>query len=185
MDGRAMVEGMGSVGVAEPVGTNRIGDTNSLCGPTQNHADAATVQRPSTPGAKNQFLGPRRATAVTEFHPQTMGQGNGPRPSILAENRYLTSSSPEMKIPPPQAAGFGYPQAGGVKQAEQEPVSWFGFGGEHSLHLLLAKDSFRQAILVAWQRQFRRRIDWQVPHPVAEGEQALNGGQRARPGDGS
>ena len=90
-----------------------------------------------------------------------------------------------MKIPPPQAAGFGYPQAGGVKQAEQEPVSWFGFGGEHSLHLLLAKDSFRQAILVAWQRQFRRRIDWQVPHPVAEGEQALNGGQRACSGDGS
>src|SRR6266851_4335367 len=82
-----------------------------------------------------------------------------------------------MKIPPPQA--------GGVKQAEQEPVSWFGFSGEHSLQLLLAKDSFRQAILVAWQRQFRRRIDWQVPHPVAEAEQPLNGGQRARSGDGS
>src|SRR5713101_3522561 len=136
MDGRAAVEGMGGVGVAEPVGTNRIGDTNSLCGPTQNHADAATVQGLSAPGAKNEVLGPRRSTAVTEFHPETRGQGNGSRPGILAENRYLTSSPPEMKIPPPQAAGFGYPQAGGVKQAEQEPVSRLGFGGEHPLDVV-------------------------------------------------
>ena len=82
-------------------------------------------------------------------------------------------------------AGFRNPQAGCVEQPEQNVIMWFCFGGEHSTHVLLAQDPFRQAILIAGQRQFRGRIDRQVPHPDAEAEQAFDGGQRARPRDRS
>ena len=101
----------------------------------------------------------------------------------MPKNRNLAGVASSMQVAPEQVAGFRHTQASGVEQPKQNAIAWFCFGGEDPLNVLLREDPFRQAILVAGQRQFRGRIESQVPYPDAETEQALDGGQRAHAGD--
>jgi hypothetical protein len=50
-------------------------------------------------------------------------------------------------------AGFRHAQSGGIEQPQQSAITWFCFGSEDPLNVLLREDPFCQAILVAGQRQ--------------------------------
>jgi hypothetical protein len=60
----------------------------------------------------------------------------------------LPGLAARRQIAPPQTAGFRNAQASAVEQPEQRFVARTLFRNEHSPHVFLANDSFRQALLI-------------------------------------
>lgn len=170
--GSPRFERVRSVGVTEPVRADSLNDTGSLGGTPHDDADAPAVQWLSAPGSKNWLLGLRRSAPAHQLPPNLGGQGNRPCPTVLSEYRNLASVASSVQVAPEQVARFRHTPAGGIEQPQQNAITRFCFGGEDPLNILLSEDPFRQAILVAGQRQFRRRVDWQIPQPIAEAKQA-------------
>jgi hypothetical protein len=88
-----------------------------------------------------------------------------------------------MQITPPQSTGFRNSQASDIQQNEQDAVPWMDFSREHPLHVFDCHNPFSQAVFIRWKSQFGSRVGRQVSQPEAEGEQALDPGQDAGPGD--
>src|SRR5260370_41049539 len=92
----AAIEGVRSVRMTEPVRTDSLDNPSSLSGPPHDDADPPAVQGLSAPGPKNRFLGFGRSTPAHQFAPNLGGQGEGPRPAILAEDRNLAGVASSM-----------------------------------------------------------------------------------------
>lgn len=107
MDRRASIKGVRGVGVTQPVRADSLGNTGSLGGPANDDADPSAVQRLSGPGTKNRLLWFRRSTPTHQLPPNLGGQGDGPRPAVLAEDTNLAgvASSCSKKLSGSMLAG--------------------------------------------------------------------------------
>jgi hypothetical protein len=89
VDGRATVEGVGCVGMTQPVGADVGGNTRSFSSLAYDHADAPPVQPHSAPGGENRLLRARGVAPARQLRPKLCGQGDRPGAAILPEYRNL------------------------------------------------------------------------------------------------
>jgi hypothetical protein len=102
MDWRSVVSGVGSVGMAKPMGANRVLYASSFGRSAHDYADAPTVEQPPAPGWENGFLRARDSPESGQFRPQRRGQGYGPRAAVLAEGGNLAGVASRTHVAPKQ-----------------------------------------------------------------------------------
>src|SRR6266481_859798 len=100
VDRRASIESMRRVGVTQPVRADSLDDTGSLGGTPEDYADSPAVQSLSAPRTKNGLLWFRCSTPAHQFPPNLGGQGDGPRPTVLAVDRNLAGVASSMQVAP-------------------------------------------------------------------------------------
>ena len=75
MDRRSVVQGVGGVRVAQPVGADRVLYARPLGCPAYDYSDLAAVEQPPGPGRENRLFRARNSPEGSQFRPQRRGQG--------------------------------------------------------------------------------------------------------------
>ena len=68
-----------------------------------------------------------------------------------------------VQVAPEQVAGFRHPQTAGIEQPKQNAITWFCFGGEDPLNVLLSEDPAGASVSFVWVRPTNHHdVDWPV-----------------------
>ena len=180
VDGRPAVEGMGGVGVAQPV----RGDGEIDAGAAGGLPDDAQHGHSLKSGAmfaraedRILLLGSRtkRGQKLGDRFGELDGSGLG----AFAPDGDLGSVAVWLDVAPAKAADFADPDAGGVEQQQESTVAGIRLQAEHPVDVGLRQDPLGQAVADRRQAKGAADIEGEIADAVAEGEQRFDGGERA------
>ena len=182
MNGRPAVEGMGSMGVAEPVGRNVQFDAGARrC--LAHHLEHS--ERPQNPavallaGAEDRITWLRAVTSQAAHEsPHRSRDLDSPGDAAFSEHRHLAAIGIRLQIPPAEAAQLAHAHAGGVEEGEDRPVTEIRLQAQDAVQIGFRQNALGQAAANCRQTESAANIEWQISGPVGECEQRLNSGQR-------
>ena len=83
-----------------------------------------------------------------------------------------------LQIPPAEAAQLAHAHAGGIEEGEDRPVPGIRLQAQDAVQIGFRQNALGQAAADCRQTEGAADIVGQVPGPVGEGQQRLDGGQR-------
>ncbi len=174
MDRTAVLQRVGSVGVAQPVGADLFFNPYPLSRRRDDAVHVARCQVPPRLTGKDRVVGSSPASKGLQLRPQLRSQQDGPRPGALAEKVDLTAALPDLQVLPLHPAQLRDPAARLVEEAQQQPIPLLGLPLNQPQDVRLWQNPLGQRLSRGGHLERLGRIERQVAHLLGEGEQGLH-----------